>query len=132
MLTVLSLAHVSLQRTVIRLQLLKGIEYAMPKFGERWTNNHFLKGLEGIGLWPFSQIFDAPTAGLVAERMRRYNDTCKELNGCTCKDEAFEHYLSQGAAKAEGYMKGLCLDCVRKGKYTASEGNCRSRTCVSA
>ncbi len=132
MLTVLSPAHISLQRTVIRLQLLKGIEDAMPEFEQRRTNNHFLWALRGIGLWPFSQIFDAPTAGLVAERMRRYNDTCKEPNGCTCKDEAFEYHLSQGAAKAEGYMKGLCLDCVRKGKYTTSEGNCRSRTCVSA
>lgn len=132
MLTVLSLAHVSLQRTVIRLQLLKGIEDAMPKFEQRRTNTHFLGALKGIGLWPFSQIFDAPTAGLVAEGVRRYKDTCKEPNGCTCEDEAFERCLSGAAAEAEGYMKGLCLDCARKGKYTTGEGNCRSCNCVSA
>lgn len=133
MLTVLPLAYISHQRTLIRHRLVNDVEDAIGPFIEsKTTASHFFQGLYGADLWPLSWIFTEPSVLLVAEKFSRYKCRCNYHSDCECASAQFGKLLQQAVARVQGDLKGLCLECVRNGKSVFIEGNCRSSPCLNA
>ena len=98
---------------------------------------HFFQELVRLGLWPLSRIIHQTNLSTISsqllhfknyyadERSGQRNSGYYEDSYCICDRIDFKSKLENAVNDASVLQQGLCLCCVKQGKITGDEGNCR-------
>ena len=89
-----------------------------------------MKALLDSGLWPLDRILGNTAISSVLELMddsvAKNHSSLSAGPGCNCYPPSLCDKLSDVANKQRYEFKGLCLTCVKAGKFSAKAGNCRN------
>lgn len=93
---------------------------------DKWdrTLAHYIKDFRLMELWPLSQIREC-TVENVIRQFHQGQECTREGDGCYC------HHMGYGfvgklqrAADDICMQRGLCLSCVKQGRFLPEDGNC--------
>ena len=92
---------------------------------------HCFQELHRLEVWPISSAMSNKTINDITMRVALFENchTRNQICGYYSCDQArldFKKLLHEAVVKAKNAIKGLCLNCVTKGKITAQDGNCRA------
>ena len=86
---------------------------------------HYMKQLHRLGLWPLTGILAEESINTILGRLNDYQCFVSPKYPCIClrsskiEDEIDVEYISSCFE-----LKGLCLNCVKKGRLGALRDNC--------
>ncbi len=109
---------------------------------------HYLKQLSLLGLWPISKVMPHMSVSTISSRLLHFKNHAVDDMECTftggmkirqgdfmitttdCRSVKTDlKSLLQNAANAASIQQqGLCIKCIRGGKVTKKDGNCRAAT----
>lgn len=87
---------------------------------------HCFRELTYIGFWPLSQIPYHTVDEVLTQTFRYKNYVQPRDHPCRCIDVDFHNSLIRASERIVRAVNGLCLNCVRQGKFD-KERNCGLR-----
>lgn len=111
-------------------------------------SGHYLKELSSLDLWPISKIIHQTDLAAVSSQLLRFKNHLLDewgptnANGelfkgrtwvsastyCQSPKKDLKSMLQKAADATSTKQRGLCLKCVKEGKVTRDDGNCRAET----
>ena len=110
---------------------------------------HFFQELVRLGVWPLSRIVHQTNLSTMSNQLLHFRNYISDMPGTSddkdtdtnfshrrCRNNRidFKSKLEVAVEDAFQLQEGLCLRCVKQGKVTRDEGNCRNtleHLCVS-
>lgn len=106
--------------------------------------DHYLKQLSGLGLWPISRMFHQTNLSDISSQLLEFRNyavddvnrntvfrssSCHHfVTDCQSMQTDFRNILQTAANAVSTQQQGLCLKCIKSGKITKEDGNCRAAT----
>lgn len=91
----------------------------------------FMRELHRCGLWPLARVFrDTSIYDILAmfEAFDIQQNTLRAGPGCLCTILSLPTCVRNLAKRPRETIRGLCLTCVKAGKFSARAGNCCEKT----
>ncbi len=94
-------------------------------------SGHYISELLRLDLWPTSSLISGKPLSIISSKLEDFenfvlngNVASKYGTSCVQVKIDFKEVLQKSVETATGALNGLCLNCVRKGKFSTREGNC--------
>lgn len=100
--------------------------------------SHYFKELSSLGLWPMSARLDRIALVRIPSDLYRFSNYASESDTygfqdtlCNAKSQPknVKRLLFESVTKLLEHQQGLCITCVKEGRVTRAEGNCRTFYC---
>lgn len=87
----------------------------------------FLRQLHHYGLWPLARRFEDTAISDLVDILASFDTESNAMgvgSGCGCIVVNLAGSVRSLAGRPRNKVKGLCLTCVKAGKFSAKAGNC--------
>ena len=78
-----------------------------------------------LGMWPLIDFSERNSIDTIIEKLDDYKEFAQPTDACRClRDSALRSEVTDSVVGALANQKGLCLDCVKKGRLGGLNDNC--------